>query len=104
MDGIEVMVVVDAAGLAGIAETQADILVVVNRATTIAAGTCPFPANPRPRQLMGVTTKVQITALTLDAGPQAIPIAGYSGPFLLAANTVFWRIYIESANTWFPWK
>lgn len=99
--GLEKIRVIDAAGVSTIAETEADILVVVDRATTVPSATLPFPANPRDGQLMGISTRVQITALTLDPGPGAIPINGYTVPFNLAANTVQTWIYDQVSNRWF---
>lgn len=101
MVNLELIRVIDASGVAGIFETTNDILVVVDRATTVAAATLPFPVNPIRGQLMGISTRIQITSLTLDSGPQAIPISGYTAPFLLAANTVLWWIYEDVANRWF---
>lgn len=105
MVALELIRVVTLADISTIAETNADILLAVDRDTTVAAVTCPFPANPIRGQLMGISTRIQITALTLDAGPNAYPIAGYSGPFTLNANTVFWRIFLPDgdSNRWFPY-
>lgn len=103
MDNLEVIRVTSAADITGIPATEADVLLVVDRATTVAAATCPFPAVPRHRQVFGISTRVQITALTLDPGPGAIPISGYTGPFQLNANTIFWRIYDLPSNRWFPY-
>lgn len=97
--GLEKIRVIDAAGLSVIAETEADILVVVDRATTIATGTLPFPAAPRDGQLMGISTRVAITTLTLDTGPGAIPVSG-SISTLAAGGTASW-IYDQVSNRWF---
>lgn len=105
MVSIELIRVVTLADISTIAETTADILLAVDRDTTVAAVTCPFPANPIRGQLMGISTRIQITSLTLDSGPNGYLICGYSGPFLLAANTVFWRFFLPDggSNRWFPY-
>lgn len=106
MVALELIRVVTLADISTIADTEGgDILLTVDRDTTVAAVTCPFPANPVKGQLMGISTRIQITALTLDSGPNLYPIAGYSGPFTLNANTVFWRVFQTDggSNRWFPY-
>lgn len=94
---VEKIRVLEAADLSSIAETTADILVVCDRATTIPAGTLPFPQNPIDGQLMMVSSRVQITALTLDAG--AIPISG-AITTLAAGGAAAW-VYDLVSNRWF---
>lgn len=101
MVSLELIRVVTAQDITSVPETAADILLVVDRDTTVPAATCPFPINPIRGQLMGISTRIQITALTLDSGPGAIPIVGYTGPFQMNANTVLWWIYEDVANRWF---
>lgn len=101
MVNLELIRVVTAGDITAIPETTADILLVVDRDTTVPSATCPFPFTPVRGQLMGISTRVQITAFTLDSGPGAIPIAGYTVPFQMNANTVLWWIYEDVANRWF---
>lgn len=101
MTSLELIRVVTAGDITAVPETAADILLVVDRDTTVPSATCPFPINPIRGQLMGISTRVQITALTLDPGPSLRPIAGYTAPFNMAANTVLWWIYEDVANRWF---
>lgn len=101
MISLELIRVVTANDILSIYETTSDILVAVDRDTTVPAATCPFPFNPIKGQLMGISTRVQITALTLDPGPSLRPIAGYTAPFNMAANTVLWWIYEDVSNRWF---
>lgn len=89
--------VIDAAGLAAIFETTADIFVVVDRATTIAAGTLPFPPTPIDGQIMSISTRVAITALTLNTN--AIPISGSIST--LAAGAAAGWCYDLASNRWF---
>lgn len=101
MVSLELIRVTVAADIAAVPETKADILLVVDRDTTVPDATLILPVNPIRGQMIGISTRVQITALTLDSG--GIPIVGYSAPFTMAANTVFWRIYEDVANKWFPY-
>lgn len=99
MVSVEKIRVIDQAGLTAIFETTADIIVVVDRTTTIAAGTLPFPPNPIDGQIMSISTRVAITALTLNTGPQAIPISG-SISTLAAGGAAGW-CYDLVSNRWF---
>lgn len=99
LSAVEKIRVIDAAGLTAIFETTNDIFVVVDRATTIAAGTLPFPVVPVDGQLMMVSTRVAITALTLNSG--AIPISGSIST--LAAGAAKSWCYDLASNRWFTY-
>lgn len=94
---VEKIRVVEAVDLASIAVTQADMLVVVDRSTTIAAGTLPMPANPIDGQVFMVSTRSAITALTLNAN--GIPISGSIST--LAAGAAAGWTYDVISNRWF---
>lgn len=103
MVNLELIRVLTASDIANISETESDTLACVDRDTTVAAATFRFPYNPRNGQLIGLSTRVQVTALSIDTGPSGRPVVGYSGPFTLNTNTVFWRIYLEGGDKWFPY-
>lgn len=94
---VEKIRVVEGADLAAIAATQADMIIVCDRATTIPVATLPFPVTPIDGQIFSVSSRVQITTLTLDAG--AIPISG-SISTLAAGGAASW-IYDLTSNRWF---
>lgn len=94
---VEKIRVVEAADLTGIAETTADILIVVDRATTIPAGTCPMPAVPIDGQVFMISTRSAITALTLNSN--GIPISG-TITTLAAGGAAGWT-YDQVSNRWF---
>ena len=89
--------VTQTADLASMPETTSDLLLVIDVGTTIAAGTLVFPVNPIDGQTIGVSTRSQITAVTLDAAGRSI-----SGSIstLAAGGFVEW-VYDQASNRWF---
>lgn len=89
--------VTQTADLASVPATTADILLVIDVAGTIPSGTLVFPANPIDGQTIAVSTRSQVTTVSLNAG--TIPI---SGPIttLAAGGTVAW-VYDQASNRWF---
>jgi hypothetical protein len=83
--------------LASVPETTADLLLVIDVGVTIATGTLVFPANPIDGQTIAVSTRSQVTAVTLNAG--SIPISG-AITTLAAGGTVAW-VYDQASNRWF---
>jgi hypothetical protein len=100
MIGTELIIATSAADLAAVFETVSDMIVMVNRATAIANGTMPMPANPIRGQLFTVVSKVEITSMTLN--PQGKTINGNIS--YLPANTAMSWIYGDpaQADAWFP--
>jgi hypothetical protein len=89
--------VTQTADLATVPATTADLLLVIDVGTTIAAGTLVFPTAPIDGQSICVSTRSQITAVTLDAGGRAI-----SGSIsTLAAGGVVEWVYDQASNRWF---
>lgn len=85
------------ADLQGIPATTADILLCIDFAVTVTNGTLTFPTNPINGQIISVTTRSQITNVTLDGG--GIPISGTIGT-LAAGGVVAW-VYNQEGNRWF---
>lgn len=83
--------------LQSIYQTTADMLVVVDRETTIASGTIPMPTNPVDKQEFIVTSRVAITALTMDAGGRTI----YGNITSLPAGVAVGWVYEVLSNAWF---
>lgn len=102
MISVEKIRVVDQSGLTAIFETTADMMVVVDRATTIPTATCPMPVAPIDGQIFMLSSRVAITNLTMDAGPQAIPISG-TITTLAAGGQAGW-IYDLVSNRWFRYS
>lgn len=94
---VEKMRVVEAADLLGIAETTADVLIVVDRPAAIASGTCPMPANPIDGQVFMISTRSAITSLTLNASGR--PVSGTITT--LAAGAAAGWTYDQISNRWF---
>lgn len=94
---VEKIRAVEAADLLTIAETTSDILVVVDRSATIAAGTLPMPANPIDGQMFMVSTRSAITALTLNSNGR--PVSGSIST--LAAGAAAGWTYDAVSNRWF---
>ena len=84
--------------LTAIAMTIADMIVTVDRETTIVNGTIPMPTNPVDKQEFIVTSKVAIVTLTMDAGGRTIHGNITSLPAGVAAGWV----YEVVSNAWFP--
>lgn len=97
MTGAEKIRVINAADLLSIPETIADIILILDRETTLANGTLPFPDNPINGQLYTLITKSQITNFGVDTGTKLI--SGFPTT-LLATEMVSW-IFDTAANTWF---
>lgn len=94
---VEKVRVTSGADLAVIAETVADMLIVVDLPNTVASATLPFPANPIDGQVFMVSTRSAVTALTLNTN--SIPISG-SISTLAAGASAGW-VYDLASNRWF---
>lgn len=99
MVNIEKIRVVDQSGLSSIPGTTADMLVVVDRATDAPSATLPFPTNPIDGQIYMITSRIEVTALTLDTG--SIPISG--GVTSILAGEIMGWIYDQVSNRWFSY-
>jgi len=100
MDALEKIRAVTGNDLDAIAETTMDILVVVDRDTPVVSGECPMPVNPYPKQFFIITTRVDITALTMNANSVGRTIRG--NVTSLPANTSVGWVYDDVSNAWFP--
>ena len=83
--------------LTAIAMTIADMIVVVDRETTIVNGTIPMPSNPVDKQEFIVTSRVAISTLTMDAGGRTI----YGNITSLPAGVAVGWMYEAVSNSWF---
>lgn len=100
MISVEKIRVVDQSGLTAIFQTTADMIVVVDRATTVPTATCPMPTAPIDGQIFILSSRVAVTNLTMDAG--AIPISG-NITTLAAGGQAGW-IYDTVSNRWFRYS
>ncbi len=82
-----------------IAETTADMLIIIDRATAIPSGTCPLPAAPIDGQVFMISTRVDVTIMTLNTN--SIPISGNPGAMM--AGTIVGWCYDQVSNRWFPY-
>lgn len=96
MVNVEKIRVTQTADLASVPATTADLLLVIDVGTTIASGTLVFPANPIDGQILSVSTRSQITSVSLTASP---PISGAIST-LAAGGTVAW-VFCQPSNRWF---
>ena len=95
------IIATSAADLAAIFDTQSDLIILVNRLTAVSSGTMPMPSSPIRGQLFIVTSKVDITSLTMN--PQGKTINGNIS-YLPANTSVAWIFGDENeANEWFPY-
>lgn len=80
-----------------VADTTADMYLLVDVGFTVAGATLPFPATPVDGQIFGVSTRSQVISVTLSSG--TIPI---SGPIttMLAGSFASW-VYDAVSNRWF---
>lgn len=99
MVNVEKIRATQAADLATIAETTADICLVIDRALTIVNGTIPLPQNPIDGQIFMITTRTAITNLTLNTNGITI----YGGIVSLTANTRVGWIFDQASAAWFPY-
>ena len=88
--------VTTAQDLLGIYETIDDLLVIVDRETTIAAGTCPMPSSPVDKQLFILSTKVAITALTMNPGLKTVR----GNVTSMQADSVVGWVFEAVSNAW----
>ena len=100
MVNVEKIRVTQEADLATIAMTTADMIVVVDRAITIANGTVPMPANPIEGQIFTLTSRVAFTALTMNAAGRTI----YGNITSLAAGVAVGWIYDLGSDAWFAYN
>jgi len=100
MDALNKIRVVTGPDLSEIAETVMDILVVVDRDTIIVNGNMPMPVNPYPKQFFILTTRVEITNLTVNTNSVGRTI--YGDVTTLAANTSVGWVYEDISNAWYP--
>jgi hypothetical protein len=98
METVEMIRVTTGADLAAIALTQQDMMVVVDRATAIVNGTMPMPTTPRDKQSFWISSRVEITNLTLDSGGKTV----YENISYLPANKPAGWFYNLEADAWFP--
>jgi hypothetical protein len=97
MVNVEKIRVTQAADLANIPTTTADIFLVFDRVATLASGTLPFPANPIDSQTYTLSTKAPITNFSVDTAGRAI-----SGvPTTLPIGVTGW-VYDIGSDEWFP--
>ena len=88
--------VTTAQDLLGIYETIDDLLVIVDRETTIAAGTCPMPSSPVDKQLFILSTKVAITTLTMNPGLKTVR----GNVTSMQADSVVGWVFGAVSNAW----
>ena len=100
MVNIEKIRVTQEADLGNISMTTADMMVVVDRAITIANGTVPMPANPIEGQIFTLTSRVAFTALTMNAAGRTI----YGNITSLAAGVAVGWIYDLGSDAWFAYN
>ena len=96
MVNVEFLRITQAADLAAIPVTEADMIIQVDRATAIVTGTIPLPANPINGQIFIMTTRVDINNLTLDTNARAISGAQST---LNAGDSLGW-IYNTVSDRW----
>lgn len=99
MVNIEKIRVTQGADLNSIPGTTADMILVVDRDTNIASGTLPFPLTPVDGQIFMVTSRIDVSAITLAGNGAAIQGAITS---LGAGDFVGW-IYDLISNKWFAY-
>ena len=99
MVNVEKIRATQAADLTTIAETTADMCLVIDRALTIVNGTIPLPAVPIDGQIFIITTRTAITNLTLNTNGITI----YGGVVTLSANVRVGWIYDAASLAWFPY-
>ena len=97
MVNVEKIRITTVGDLASVITTTSDMALVIDTAGTVAAGTLVFPSAPIDGQILSVSTRSAVTAVTLDGG--GIPISG-SISILAAGGTVSW-IYDLVSNRWF---
>jgi hypothetical protein len=97
MTNVEVIRVTQASDLADIPTTEADILLIFDRATTVAVGTLPFPLAPIKGQSYLLSSKIEITSFSVNTGGKDI-----SGvPAILPIGVIGW-VYEAVSDEWFP--
>lgn len=97
MVNIEVIRVLQASDFASVPTTESDVMLAVDRDTDIVNGTLLMPTSPIDKQFFGVSARINITNLTLDAGGRTISGAVST---LNAGDCVGW-FFNTAANKWF---
>ena len=100
--GIFVQRVTSASGTTiNLIPANSDVLVMVDLAATIPALTIALPNNPSDQQLLGMTTRSNITNMNLlitGGGSIVAPVT------TLPAGDVAWYIYNQAGNRWFKYN
>lgn len=97
MVNVEKIRVIQGADLLSIAMTEADMIIAVDRDTNIVSGTCPMPSSPKDGQIFILSSRIQITNLTMDAAGKAI----YGVVNTLAAGSSVGWIFDTLSDAWF---
>jgi len=97
MDGLNKIRATTAQDLLDIPTTVADVIVVVDRDTPIVNGTVPMPIVGWSKQWFILSTKIDITNLTMNSGGKTI----HGNVTSLAAGTAAGWIYDEISDSWF---
>lgn len=98
MVNVEKIRVTQQSDLDAIFQTTSDIIIMLDRPTTMAAATIPMPLAPVDKQVFMLSTKVPITAMTLNSNGKTVN----GNVTTLPIGTTGW-FFDSVSDSWFPY-